>query len=59
MAHVEPSRMGGSPARDILDNVRMLCKQHHDWLDGRPTPNMRQFENRDLFIYAMTMKEER
>ena len=35
MAHLLGSQMGGSKYRDHLDNVAMLCVEHHDWLDGR------------------------
>ena len=57
-AHIEPARMGGSPLRDTLENVVCLCRAHHDWLDGRVTPNMRQFENRDLFKFALGRRNE-
>jgi DNA-binding helix-hairpin-helix protein with protein kinase domain len=35
MAHLLGSQMGGSKYRDHIDNVAMLCVEHHDWLDGR------------------------
>ncbi len=43
-AHIMPSQMGGNPSRDTIDNVIMLCKQHHDWYDNRevmPTRELR------------------
>ena len=35
MAHLHGKQMGGSKYRNTLANVVMLCKYHHDWLDGR------------------------
>ena len=48
MAHLAGSGMGGSKYRDTISNVTILCKTHHDWLDGRLLPNSRRFENEDL-----------
>ena len=48
MAHLAGLGMGGFPHRDHIDNVAILCKTHHDWLDGRLMPNSRRFENEDL-----------
>jgi len=48
MAHLAASGMGGSKYRDTISNVTILCKTHHDWLDGRLLPNSRRFENEDL-----------
>jgi len=45
MAHLKGSGMGGSKYRDVLNNVGMLCRYHHDWLDGRHLPNGRRLEN--------------
>jgi predicted restriction endonuclease len=45
MAHLKGSGAGGSRYRDHEDNVIMLCKEHHGWLDGTPIPNMRRFDN--------------
>jgi hypothetical protein len=35
MAHLSHRGMGGSAEADTLENVVMLCKIHHDCLDGR------------------------
>ena len=35
LAHLKGKQMGGSRYRDNPDNVALLCKYHHDWLDGR------------------------
>ena len=37
MAHITGSGMGGDPKgiRDTLANCCLLCKTHHDMLDGR------------------------
>lgn len=43
MSHVMPSQMGGNPSRDRLDNVWMLCKFHHDMLDGREPQKAREY----------------
>ena len=48
MAHMKAIGLGGSKTADVLDNVAMLCKQHHDWLDCRITANMRRFENEEI-----------
>jgi len=45
MAHLKGSGMGGSQHRDVLNNVIMLCRYHHDWLDGRHLANGRRLEN--------------
>jgi hypothetical protein len=37
MAHIYGKRMGGSAAEDRLDRVALLCRWHHDILDGRIT----------------------
>ena len=44
MAHLKGAGSGGSKYRDHIDNVVMLCKFHHDWLDGRLNKG-RRFEN--------------
>ncbi len=48
MAHLEGSGMGGSVALDVLDNVAMLCKYHHDLLDGREHHGLRREHGRLL-----------
>jgi 5-methylcytosine-specific restriction endonuclease McrA len=35
MAHLIHRGMGGSPAANVLSNVAMLCRYHHDIFDGR------------------------
>jgi predicted restriction endonuclease len=47
MAHLHGKQMGGSRYRNVIDNVVMLCKHHHDWLDGRLISG-RQHENEIL-----------
>jgi len=53
LAHLKGSGMGGSRYRDDLQNVAVLCKPHHDWLDCRSTPNMRRFENEAVLRAAI------
>jgi len=53
MAHLKASGMGGSKHRDTLENVAILCKVHHDWLDGRITPNSRRFDNEQVLRTAL------
>ena len=48
MAHLKGSGMGGSKHRDVLNNVAMLCRHHHGWLDGALLANGRRFENEQL-----------
>ena len=55
MAHLEATGMGGSPDRDRLDNVVILCSHHHDWLDCRITPNARRFENQTILASYVGM----
>ena len=46
MAHLVQSSQGGP---DTLENVVMLCKAHHDWLDNRQhTVKGRREMNREL-----------
>lgn len=35
MAHLHHRGMGGSPSANTLPNVALLCRRHHDLLDGR------------------------
>jgi hypothetical protein len=53
MAHLKGSGMGGSRYRDVPENVIMLCKVHHGWLDGTPAPNTRRFDN-EMVLRAAT-----
>jgi hypothetical protein len=53
MAHLKGSGMGGSKYRDVIENVAMLCREHHGWLDGTPTPNMRRFDNEQVLRAAL------
>lgn len=53
MAHLRGSGAGGSRYRDNLENVAMLCRQHHDWLDGRLSPNSRRFDNEAVLRAAL------
>lgn len=53
MAHLRGSGAGGSRYRDDLENVAMLCTEHHDWLDGRLSPNMRRFDNEAVLRAAL------
>lgn len=41
MAHVHGVGMGGRPSADTLENVALLCRFHHDLLDGRTTRELR------------------
>jgi hypothetical protein len=41
LAHVFGVGMGGRPSADTIDNVALLCKYHHDLLDGRTHINLR------------------
>ena len=47
MAHIRGSGMGGSKHRDVLDNLAIFCRSHHDWLDGR-LHSGRRFENEQM-----------
>jgi hypothetical protein len=44
MAHLLGVQSGGSRYRDVLENVAIFCKHHHDWLDGRLGSGVR-YEN--------------
>jgi hypothetical protein len=46
MAHIEGIGRGGDPLglRDKPENVMMLCVYHHDLLDGRERPNLKEIE---------------
>lgn len=35
VAHLKGKQMGGSKFRDVPENLIVLCKEHHDILDGR------------------------
>jgi len=48
MAHLKGKGMGGSRYRDVLNNVAVLCKFHHGWLDGALLANGRRFENEQI-----------
>ena len=56
MAHLKGSGMGGSRFRDHPDNVAMLCKQHHGWLDGDIQPNTARFD-REMVLRAATNRQ--
>lgn len=58
MAHLKGSGMGGSRHRDTIDNVAMLCREHHGWLDGTPAPNMRRFDNEQVLRTALARQWE-
>lgn len=47
MAHIEGIGRGGDPmgVRDDLRNVAGLCVYHHDLLDGRERPNLKEIES--------------
>ncbi len=53
MAHLKGSGAGGSKYRDNLDNVTMLCKPHHEWLDGAPIIRMKRFDNEMVLRVAL------
>ena len=52
MAHLQGKQSGGSRHRNVLDNVVMLCRYHHDWLDGRLMSGRRQ--ESEAALRAMT-----
>ena len=43
MAHIWPIGMGGRRDADVIDNVWMLCKYHHDLFDGRVPQKQREY----------------
>ena len=45
MAHIFPIGMGGRRDSDTIDNVWMLCKDHHDHFDGRSPQRQREYRN--------------
>ena len=47
MSHLKGSGAGGSKYRDVLDNIWIACKFHHEWLDGGLLPG-RRFENEQI-----------
>lgn len=53
MAHLKGTAMGGSKYRDRPENVAVLCRPHHDWLDGRLAPNTRRFDNEQVLRQAL------
>lgn len=42
MGHLEGTGMGGRESADVLENVAMLCRFHHDLLDGRTHHGLRR-----------------
>lgn len=53
MSHLRGSGAGGSKYRDVPENVAVLCRMHHDLLDGRIMPNTRRFEMEQLYRLAL------
>lgn len=51
MAHIRGVGMGGGTHRDYLENVAMLCRYHHDLLDGRSHHGLRREVARLLAFY--------
>ncbi len=49
VAHLKGKQMGGSKYRDVPENLMVLCKEHHDILDGVV----------DLMKISMSMRGER
>lgn len=49
VAHLKGKQMGGSKFRDVPENLIVLCKEHHDILDGRA----------DLMKLTFSMQHER
>jgi len=49
LAHLTHRGLGGSEEANRLDNVAMLCRYHHDVLDGR-TRNGRRRAVLDLLL---------
>lgn len=41
LAHIHGIGMGGRPSADTLGNVALLCRYHHDLLDGRTHAGLR------------------
>ena len=58
MAHLKGKGMGGSKFRDVIENVAILCRLHHDWLDGRLIANGRRFENEAILRAALDRQWE-
>jgi len=52
LAHLKGKQTGGSKYRDVLDNVAILCKPHHDWLDGR-IQRGRRYDNEQVLRQAL------
>lgn len=42
MAHIRGVGMGGRPSADTLGGVAMMCRYHHDLLDGRTHSGLRR-----------------
>lgn len=42
MAHLRGVGMGGRESADTISNVAMLCRVHHDLLDGRTHAGLRR-----------------
>lgn len=53
MAHLHGKQMGGSRYRDVIENVAMLCKHHHGWLDGALV-SQRRLDNEIVLRVALS-----
>lgn len=52
MAHLQHRGMGGSKAANSMSNTLMLCKTHHDCLDGRTGLGTLRFELNEMLKHA-------
>jgi hypothetical protein len=53
MAHLTHRGMGGSKYANRLENVAMLCKTHHDALDGRTALGTLRFELNEMLRFVV------
>lgn len=55
MAHIHGIGMGGRASADTLENACLLCRSHHDLLDGRSHHKLR-YEMGELLRGYMRLK---
>jgi hypothetical protein len=56
MAHLQHRGMGGSKERNTLDNTILLCRIHHNCLDGRTGLGTLRYELNEM-LRAVSLHE--
>lgn len=57
LAHLTHRGMGGSKHANTPDNAALLCRKHHDILDGRSVAQ-RRYEVRELLRHDLAVTEQ-